>query len=123
MVFNIWEFFKFAELTEVRRQKHLARFIRFLNKMRFWNIDENVQKHIKARFIKEFDTNYPENAMYMLVENYLTVKHNRKIRDELQGKMYIIKRIYQIPAGRKYLKTLLSLADIEKQSDMRGFPN
>ena len=61
--------------------------------------------------------------MHTLVENYPTVKRNRKIRDKLQGKMYIINTIYQIPADCKYLETLFSLAENEKQSDIDGFPN
>ena len=52
----------------------------------------------------------------MFAENYLTVKHNRKMLDKLSGKMYIINAIDQIPADCKYSETLISLAQNKKKS-------
>ena len=47
--------FQFAELTEVMRQRGEAKSIDLLNKIRVGNIDEDVQKQIRKRFIKESD--------------------------------------------------------------------
>ena len=46
--------FKYAELTEVARQ-HDKLFINFLNKFRVDNIDDDVEKLVKARFVVESD--------------------------------------------------------------------
>ena len=47
--------FQFAELTEVMRQRGEAKSIDLLNKIRVGKIDEDVQKQIRERFIKESD--------------------------------------------------------------------
>ena len=47
--------FQFAELTEVMRQRGEAKSIDLLNKIRVGNIDEDVQKQIRERFIEESD--------------------------------------------------------------------
>ena len=51
--------FQFAELTEVMRQRGEAKSIDLLNKIRVGNIDEDVQKQIRERFIEE-------SGIYML---------------------------------------------------------
>ena len=50
--------FQFAELTEVMKQRSETKFINLLNKIRVGNVDEDVQKQIRERFIEESDTNY-----------------------------------------------------------------
>ena len=108
--------FQFAELTEVMRQRGAAKFIDFLNKIWVGNIDEDVQKQIRERFIEESYINYPENALLILAENYPTVRHNHK----LPGKTCIINAIDQIPAACKYPETLISLAQNKRQSETGG---
>ena len=78
LALNLWDMFQFAELTEVMRQRDNTKFINLLNKIQVGNVDEDVQKQIKERFIEESDINYPENALHMFAENYPTVKHNRR---------------------------------------------
>ena len=39
-------------------------FIELLNKVRVGNIDDDVKKLLKARFIDESDENYPKDALY-----------------------------------------------------------
>ena len=99
---NLWRMFQFAELTEVMMQRGDAKFIDFLNKIQDGNIDEDVQKQFRERFIEESDINYPENPLHMYAENYPTVKHNRKILNKLQGKTYTINTIDQVPTDWKY---------------------
>ena len=55
LALNLWHMFQFAELIEVMRQRGDAKFIDLLNKIRVGNIDEDVQKQIRERFIKESD--------------------------------------------------------------------
>ena len=40
-----------------------------LNKVRFGNIDDDVENLHKVRFIHQSDENYPKNVLHMLVEN------------------------------------------------------
>ena len=112
--------FQLAELTEVMRQRHDAKVIDLINKIRVGTIDEDVQKHIREWFIEEFDFNYPENTLHKCAENYPTVKHNCKILDNLPCKTYTINAIDQIPADCKYPATLISLAQKKKQSETGG---
>ena len=53
----------------------------------------------------------------MFVENYPTVKHNRKILEKLPGNTYIVNVIHQILADCKYPETLVSFSQNKKQSE------
>ena len=63
-------------------------FIDLLNKLRVGNIDDEVEKLLKAIFIHEFDENYPVDALHIYVENEPTMKRNEgKIDDSMnEGK-------------------------------------
>ena len=63
-----WHLFKYAELTEVVRQKGKL-FVDLLNEIRVGNIDDDVEKLLKARFIHESDENCQKDALRMYTEN------------------------------------------------------
>ena len=70
---HLWHLFKYAELTEIVRQKDKL-FIDLLNKVRVGNIDDDVEKLLKPRFIHESDGNYPKDALHMYAENEPVMK-------------------------------------------------
>ena len=88
LALNLWRMFQFPELTEVVRQKVDRKFIDLLNKIRVRNVDEDVQRQVRERFVEESDINYQKNALHMLAENYPAVKHNRKILGKLPSKIF-----------------------------------
>ena len=47
-----------------------------LNKVQIGNIDDDVEKLLKARFIHESDENYPKDALHMLSQNELAMRSN-----------------------------------------------
>ena len=86
----MWHLFKYAELTEVVRENDKL-FIDLLNKLRLVNIDDDVEKLLKARFIHEFDENYPKDTFHMYPENEPAMKRNGAVLNNLLGKLYAIK--------------------------------
>ena len=114
---NLWHMFRFAELTEVMRQKSDAEFINLLNKIRIGDIDADVQQKLKVKFINETADNYPQNAVHMFTENYPAVVHNKKILDTLPGEMQRVNAIDNIPADCEYpLQSVVSVQN-RKQTD------
>ena len=68
LALNLWRMLQFAELTEVMRQRGDTKFLYLLNKVQVGNLDEDVQKQIRERFIEESDINYSENVLHMFAE-------------------------------------------------------
>ena len=58
----LWEMFKFVELDEVMRQKEDKFFVDVLNKIRVGDVDSNIVKVFRSRFVNLDDHNYPEQA-------------------------------------------------------------
>ena len=114
---DLWKIFKFAELTEVMRQRRDIEFIEFLNKKRVENLDESVQNRLKARFVKENGVNYPRNGLDMFEENNPTLLHNKEILIGLPGVLHKIEAIDAIPGDFKYPKSMISSAQSRKQTD------
>ena len=82
---DLWNIFKFAELTEVMTQRGDMEFIEFLNKIRVGNLDESVQTCLKAIFVKENDVNYPRNALHIFPENIQTLLQNKEVLMNFPG--------------------------------------
>ena len=56
----LWEMFKFVKLDEVMRQKEDKFFVDVLNKIRVGDVDSNIVKVPRSRFVNLDDHNYPE---------------------------------------------------------------
>ena len=111
---DLWNIFKFAELTEVMRQRGDMEFIEFLNKIRVGNLDESVQTRLKARFIKENDVNHPRNALHMFSENSQTLLHNKEMLMSFPGVLHKTEAIDVISGDCKYPKSMILSAQNRK---------
>ena len=69
-------------MTKVVRQ-HDKLFINLLNKFRVGNIDDDVEKSLKTRFIYESDENSPKGALHMYAVKGLAVKRNEAVLHDL----------------------------------------
>ena len=86
---QLWHLFQYAELTEVVRQNDQL-FIDLLNKVRVGNIDDDLEKLLKARFIHESDENYPIDVLHMYAKNKPAMKRNEAVLNNLPGELYTI---------------------------------
>ena len=117
---DLWNVFKFTELTEVMRHRRGIEFIDFLNKIRVGNLDESVQNRLKARFVKESDINYPRDALHTFAENNPTLLHNKEMLMSLYGVLHKIEAIDAILGNCKHPKSMISSAQNRKQTDTGG---
>ena len=62
-------------------------FIDLLNKVQVGNIDDGVEKLMKARFIYEFDENYPKDALHIYTENEPVMKRKEAVLNDLPGEL------------------------------------
>ena len=111
--------FKYAELTEVVRQNN-KRFIDLLKRIRFGNVDDDVENLLKARFIHESDENYPKAALHIYAKNELAMKKNEAVLNELPGELYRIEANDKIPDNCRYSLTLTQAAQNQKQINTGG---
>ena len=84
---QLWHLFRYAELTEVVRQKNKL-FIDLLNNVWVDNIDGDVENLLKARFICESGEKYPKDALHMYAENEPAMKRNEAVLNELPGELH-----------------------------------
>ena len=89
-------------------------FIDLLNKARVGNIDDDVEKLLKARFIHEYGENYSKDAWHMIAENEPAMKRNEAVLSDLPGELYTIEANDKIPDNCKYPLTLIQAAQNQK---------
>ena len=65
---DLWERFNIVELDEVIRQKEGKFFIDALNKIHVGDVDSNIVKVLKSRFVNIDDHNYPEQALHIFAK-------------------------------------------------------
>ena len=117
---ELWHTFKFAELTEVMRQKDELEFVQLLNQIRIGNINQVVENKLKSRFIDPTNEIYPSNSVHMFAENQPSDVHNQNILDKLPGDLYEIEATDVIPASCNYPPHVITEAKNRKQTDTGG---
>ena len=73
------------------------------NKVRADNIDDDVEKLLKAWSIHESDENYPKDVLRMYAEDGLAMKRNEAVLNDLPGELYTVKanELYTVKANDK----------------------
>ena len=74
-------------------------FIDLLNKFQVVNIDDDVEKLLKARSIHKSDENSPKDALHMYAENEPAIKRNDAVLNDLPGELYTIEADDKIPGN------------------------
>ena len=108
--------FQYEELTEVVRQNDQL-FIDLLIKVRVGNIDDEVEKLLKARFIDESDENYPVDVLHMYTENKPAMKRNEAVLNNLPSELYTIEADDKILDNCKYPLALIEAAQNQKPTN------
>ena len=117
---QLWYLLKYAELTEVVRQKDKL-LIDLLHKVQVGNIDDNdVEKLLKGRFIQESDENYPKDTLHMYGENDSAMKKDNAALNDLPGKLYTIEADDKIPDNCKYPLGTIQAAQNQKLTNTGG---
>ena len=68
--------FKLAELAEVMRQKDDDTFIDLLNNVRTASVNDQDEKLLKSRFIRNNDVDIPTDVLHIFAENRPADQHN-----------------------------------------------
>ena len=97
---QLMHLFKHAEITEVIRQNYL--FVDLLNTIRVGNIDDDVEKLLKARLIHKSDENFPKDPVQMYAENEPAMERSDTVLNDLPGELYTIHGDDKIPDNFKY---------------------
>ena len=82
-------------------------FIDLYNKVRVGNIDDGVEKLLKARFTNESDESYPKDAFNMYVENAPAMKRNGVVLNDLPHELYSLEANDEISDNCKYPKAVI----------------
>ena len=94
---ELWNNFKFVELTEVMRQRADLEFIYFLNKIQVGIVDYEVKKILLSRFIAKDNPVYSKHALHMLAENKTSVHYNELMLNEVLGEVISINATDEAP--------------------------
>ena len=91
-----------------------------LNKVRVGNIDDEVEKLLKARLIHESDENYPVDALHMYAMNEQAMKRNEAVLNNLPGELYTIEADDKILDNCKYPLALIEADQDQKPTNTGG---
>ena len=83
---QLWQLFKYAELTEVVRQNDEL-FVDLLNKIWVGRIDDDVENLLKASFICESDESYAKVTLHMYAKIDSFMKRNKAILNDLPAEL------------------------------------
>ena len=111
-----WYLFKHVKFTKVVRQNNEL-FINIFNKVRVGNIDNDVEKYIKARFIHESDESHSKDALHTYVGNEPAAKRNEAVLNDLSGDFYTINCNDKILGNYKCPLAAIQAAQIQKQTN------
>ena len=97
---DLWERFNIVELDEVIGQKEGKFFIDALNKIHVGDVDSNIVKVLKSRFVNLDDHNYPEQALHIFTKNRPVSVHNLMMLNKVPSDLVAIHSIDTIPGSR-----------------------
>ena len=117
---DLRELFKIVELDEVMRQKEDKFFIDVLNKIRVADVDSNIVKVLKSRFVNLDDHNYPEQALHIFPEDGSVSAHNLMMLNKLPGDLLAIHAIDTIPCISGFTQCQIMEAQSRRQSESGG---
>ena len=117
---DLRELFKIVELDEVMRQKEDKFFIDVLNKIRVADVDSNIVKVLKSRFVNLDDHNYPEQALHIFPEDGSVSAHNLMMLNKLPGDLLAIHAIDTIPCISGFTQCQIMAAQSRRQSESGG---
>ena len=83
---GLWNKFKLAERDQVMRQGD-DMFVNLLNKIRKGEIDQDVERIIKLRFIDKNDPHYSGDVLHIFAENAPLTRHNNTQLNQILGEL------------------------------------
>ena len=89
-----------------------------LNKVRVGNIDDDVEKSLKTRFIHEYDEKYKKDAFHKHAENEHAMKRNDTVLNDLAGSFtkYRLMAKFQATVNKNWQQLkLLRIKNKQKQ--------
>ena len=92
---HLWHMFEMAELTEVMRQRGDNDFVDLLNQVRVANVNADQVDILLSRVIAAGME--PADALHIYAENAPAIEHNKAMLDKLDGQLYSVDALDQIP--------------------------
>ena len=114
----LWYLLKHVKFTKFVRQNNEL-FINIFNQVRVGNINDDVEKYIKARFIHESDESHSKDALHThtYVENETAAKRNGAVLNDLSGDFYTINCYGKILGNYKCPLAAIQAAQFKKQTN------
>ena len=91
-----------------------------LKKLLVIGIDDDAEKLLEARFVRESDENYPKYALHIHAKNEPAIKRNEAVLDDLLGELHKTEALNKIPDICKYPLTTIQAAQNQKQANTGG---